>query len=126
MWRSFKSQFFLLVIFVPIMMLARQGKLHLADNDIPRRVASIRTTLPQKLGDSLELQNISYENRTIHYDVIAMSFFEKSTFEEGAFHDAVLNQYCKGKDRFQKWRYRSTTTFAFLPVRSTTAPPTRG
>lgn len=97
---SVKTRIFIILAGVSLTFLVHAIKQQSAKNDVPRRVEAIRASLPQKLGDSMVLEDISYANHTVHFDVAAKPTFDKSDFERGPFHDAVLNQYCNGRDKF--------------------------
>lgn len=71
------------------------------DSALPKQIAAIKASLPKMIaGDVLELQDISYENRTIHYDVLSKRWFDMARLHEEDFNRNVRTEYCTGKDKF--------------------------
>jgi len=100
MWRYLK------VFLVAVVVIAvaktfihdRQGKR--ADEEIPRLVAKQQAMLPVKISEQIELTDVSYENRTLHYDAKSSTWFERSPEEAQSVEQGLKTKYCKDMTAF--------------------------
>jgi len=66
------------------------------DHDVPALVAKMQATLPRMVSDDIELQSVTYDNRTLHHLMVSKVWFDASPSDNGAARQALVDSYCAG------------------------------
>lgn len=66
------------------------------DAKITESIEQARKELPKVIGDAIRLDNISYANRTVHYDAVVLANANIDDSRKAAFQTALKEKYCQG------------------------------
>src|SRR6476619_6431018 len=95
MWRYIKVAVFVVVL-VSIAKFFVNAKLEKrADLEIPELVAKEQASLPKMIDDNVELERVSYENKTLHYYATSKIWFERSQADAQSDEQRLRADYCK-------------------------------
>lgn len=64
------------------------------DIEVTKLVAEIQSSLPRMFGANVRLEQVSYKDKTLHYEAKALSRFDRASSESAGFEQLALKTYC--------------------------------
>jgi hypothetical protein len=71
-----------------------------ADEELPKFVASERAKLPRMLTKELKIEDLSYEDRTLHVDIASLVAIEYSPSDKARLQELMRANYCDKMQAF--------------------------
>ena len=66
-----------------------------ADTEVPKLVAQQQAMLPVKLNDNVELTDVSYDNRTLHYEATSKVWMDSAEVDAQSLKQNLRTAYCE-------------------------------
>lgn len=74
------------------------------DEKIAQAIEQDKKQLPKVIDNAVRLVNISYANRTVHYDAVVLKDVNIDDSRKAAFQNALKEKYCNGNSGVQHFR----------------------
>jgi hypothetical protein len=100
MWRYLKIMLIVIVVGAIAKTFVTSRLENRADEEIPKLVAQQQAMLPVKLNDNLELTDVSYDNRILHYEASSAVWIDSADMDGHALRQGLTAAYCEKMQAF--------------------------